>query len=83
VDQVYHAKLGDSRRVALPAELCRELDLKPGEQLLLTPDANGSIQFKTVQTGIQRGVVMGEILKRFALDPVDEPATIFVADVAE
>ncbi len=40
-------------------------------------------QFKTVQVGIQRGVVMGEILKRFALDPVDEPATIFVSDVAE
>jgi hypothetical protein len=40
-------------------------------------------QFKTVQTGVQRGVVMGEILKRFALDPVDEPATIFVSDVAE
>jgi hypothetical protein len=40
-------------------------------------------QLKTVQTGVQRGVVMGEVLKRFALDPVDEPATIFVSDLAE
>ena len=40
-------------------------------------------QIKTVQTGIQRGLVMGDALKRFTLDPVDEPATIFVVDVAE
>jgi bifunctional DNA-binding transcriptional regulator/antitoxin component of YhaV-PrlF toxin-antitoxin module len=40
MDQVYHVKLGDSRRLALPAALCRELDLKPGEELLLTPEGN-------------------------------------------
>ena len=40
-------------------------------------------QIKTVQTGVQRNLAMGEILKRSALTPVDEPATIFVADVAE
>ncbi len=40
-------------------------------------------QLKAVHTGLQRGVAMGEILKRSSLDPVDEPATIFVADVAE
>jgi antitoxin component of MazEF toxin-antitoxin module len=38
VENVYHAKLGDSRRVALPADLCRELDLKPGDELLLTSE---------------------------------------------
>lgn len=41
MDQVYHAKLGDSRRLALPAELCRELGFEPGDQLLLMPEANG------------------------------------------
>ena len=40
-------------------------------------------QLKAVQTGLQRNVAVGEILKRFRLDPVDEPATIFVADLAE
>jgi hypothetical protein len=40
-------------------------------------------QIKTVQTGLQRNLAMAEILKRNALDPVDEPATVFVADVAE
>ena len=40
-------------------------------------------QIKTVQTGLQRGLATAEILKRSPLDAVDEPATIFVADVAE
>ncbi len=40
MDHVYHAKLGDSRRLALPAELCRELDLKPGDELLLTQEGD-------------------------------------------
>jgi hypothetical protein len=40
-------------------------------------------QIKTVQTGVQRNLAMAEILKRNALEPVDEPATVFVADVAE
>jgi ABC-type transport system involved in cytochrome c biogenesis ATPase subunit len=40
-------------------------------------------QVKTVQAGIQRGLAMADALKRFPLDPVDEPATIFVADSAE
>ena len=38
MEQVYHVKLGDSRRLALPAALCRQLDLKPGDELLLTPE---------------------------------------------
>ena len=41
MDHVYHAKLGESRRLALPADLCRKLDLKPGEELLLTPEKSG------------------------------------------
>ena len=40
-------------------------------------------QIKVVQTGLQRGLAMAEFLKRSPLDPVDEPTTIFVPDVAE
>lgn len=40
-------------------------------------------QVKAVQGGVQRGLAMGEFLKRTVLDPRDEPATVFVADVAE
>jgi hypothetical protein len=40
-------------------------------------------QIKTVQAGVRRNLAAAETLKRIALTPVDEPATIFVADVAE
>jgi uncharacterized membrane protein len=39
-------------------------------------------QIKAVQAGIQRTLAAGDALRRINLDPVDEPATIFVADVA-
>jgi bifunctional DNA-binding transcriptional regulator/antitoxin component of YhaV-PrlF toxin-antitoxin module len=41
MDQVYHLVLGDSRRLALPAALCRKHDLKPGDHLLLTEGPDG------------------------------------------
>jgi bifunctional DNA-binding transcriptional regulator/antitoxin component of YhaV-PrlF toxin-antitoxin module len=41
MEQVYHVKLGDSRRIALPADLCRSLGLQPGEDLLLTGTDTG------------------------------------------
>lgn len=40
-------------------------------------------QLKSVQAGLQRGLAIGEFLKRVPLDPLDEPATIFVADLPE
>lgn len=40
-------------------------------------------QFKAVQRGLQNGLAAAEALKRVRLDALDEPATIFVADVAE
>ena len=40
-------------------------------------------QIKTVQTSVQRGLAMADVLKRSPLDPVDEPSTIFVADIAD
>jgi AbrB family looped-hinge helix DNA binding protein len=41
MDSVYHVRLGDNRRLALPADLCRRLGLKPGEQLLVTEHQDG------------------------------------------
>jgi bifunctional DNA-binding transcriptional regulator/antitoxin component of YhaV-PrlF toxin-antitoxin module len=41
MDSVYHIRLGDSRRIALPADLCRKLDLKAGDELLLTESQDG------------------------------------------
>jgi bifunctional DNA-binding transcriptional regulator/antitoxin component of YhaV-PrlF toxin-antitoxin module len=40
LEQVYHVKLGDSHRLAVPAALCRKLGFKPGEQLLLTQNGH-------------------------------------------
>jgi hypothetical protein len=40
-------------------------------------------QLKAVQTSLQRGLAAAEVLKRTRLAPIDEPATIFVSDVAE
>jgi hypothetical protein len=40
-------------------------------------------QLKAVQRGLQSGLASGEILKRTRLAPIDEPAMVFVADLAE
>jgi hypothetical protein len=39
-------------------------------------------QFKAVQRKLRGVLAAGEVLKRTRLDPTDEPATIFVVDVA-
>ena len=40
-------------------------------------------QLKVVQRSLQGGLANAAALARVRLDPVDEPATIFVPDVAE
>ena len=40
-------------------------------------------QLKAVQTSLQRGLASAAVLGRIRLDPIDEPATVFVSDVAE
>lgn len=40
-------------------------------------------QVKAVQRGLQGGLGSAAVLRRVNLDPVDEPTTIFVPDVAE
>jgi AbrB family looped-hinge helix DNA binding protein len=41
MDQVYHTKLGEGRRVAIPAELCDELGLRPGAPLAIEVREDG------------------------------------------
>jgi hypothetical protein len=41
------------------------------------------VRLKAVQTSLQRGLAAAEVLKSTRMTPVDEPATVFVADVAE
>jgi bifunctional DNA-binding transcriptional regulator/antitoxin component of YhaV-PrlF toxin-antitoxin module len=40
---VIHTKLGEGRRVAIPAELCRQYGLEPGEPVVLEPTETGII----------------------------------------
>ena len=40
-------------------------------------------QLKAVQRGLQNGIAAADVLRRTRLSPIDEPATVFVADVAE
>ena len=35
MDRVYHTKLGEGRRVAIPAEVCEEFGLQPGAPLAI------------------------------------------------
>src|SRR5579871_2437143 len=41
MDRVYHTKLGEGRRVAIPAEVCEQLGLRPGAPLAITIEDNG------------------------------------------
>ena len=40
-------------------------------------------QLKAVGAALQRGIAAADVLKRTRLAPIDEPATVFVPDVAE
>ena len=40
---VIHTKIGEGRRVAIPAELCQEYGLKPGDPVVLETTDSGII----------------------------------------
>jgi bifunctional DNA-binding transcriptional regulator/antitoxin component of YhaV-PrlF toxin-antitoxin module len=40
---VIHTKLGEGRRVAIPAELCRRYGIEPGDPLVLEPSDAGLV----------------------------------------
>lgn len=41
MSHVTHAKLSEGRRVAIPAEMCRQYGLKPGAEVVLEPAHSG------------------------------------------
>jgi bifunctional DNA-binding transcriptional regulator/antitoxin component of YhaV-PrlF toxin-antitoxin module len=40
---VIHTKMGEGRRVAIPAELCEEYGLQPGTTVVLEPSPSGIV----------------------------------------
>jgi bifunctional DNA-binding transcriptional regulator/antitoxin component of YhaV-PrlF toxin-antitoxin module len=43
MNQVIHTKMSDGRRVAIPAELCKEYGLKPGGPVVLESSEAGIV----------------------------------------
>jgi bifunctional DNA-binding transcriptional regulator/antitoxin component of YhaV-PrlF toxin-antitoxin module len=43
MSHVIHTKLGEGRRVAIPAELCQQYGLEPGAPVVLEPSENGIV----------------------------------------
>jgi AbrB family looped-hinge helix DNA binding protein len=41
MDHVIHTKLGEGRRVVIPAELCERYGLNPGDPVVLEPSESG------------------------------------------
>ena len=41
MQDAHHIKLGDNRRLVLPADLCRKLGINPGDELLVYELENG------------------------------------------
>ena len=40
---VIHTKLGEGRRIAIPAELCQQYGLEPGDPVVLEPSTSGIV----------------------------------------
>lgn len=43
MSHVVHTKMGEGRRVAIPAELCQEYGLEPGSPVVLEPSESGIV----------------------------------------
>jgi bifunctional DNA-binding transcriptional regulator/antitoxin component of YhaV-PrlF toxin-antitoxin module len=43
MENVIHTKLGEGRRVAIPAELCERYGIEPGDPVVLEPSASGIV----------------------------------------
>lgn len=41
MDHVYHTKLGEGRRIAIPAEVCKQMGLQTGAPLTITIEGDG------------------------------------------
>jgi bifunctional DNA-binding transcriptional regulator/antitoxin component of YhaV-PrlF toxin-antitoxin module len=43
VANVIHTKMGEGRRVAVPAELCQQYGIEPGDPVVLEPSESGIV----------------------------------------
>jgi bifunctional DNA-binding transcriptional regulator/antitoxin component of YhaV-PrlF toxin-antitoxin module len=43
MSHVVHTKMGEARRVAIPAEMCQEYGLGPGSPVVLEPSESGIV----------------------------------------
>jgi bifunctional DNA-binding transcriptional regulator/antitoxin component of YhaV-PrlF toxin-antitoxin module len=43
MNNVIHTKLGEGRRVAIPAELCHQYGIEPGDPVVLEPSETGIV----------------------------------------
>ena len=43
MDSVIHTKMGEGRRVAIPAEMCQEYGMEPGTTIVLEPTKSGIV----------------------------------------
>jgi bifunctional DNA-binding transcriptional regulator/antitoxin component of YhaV-PrlF toxin-antitoxin module len=43
MDHVIHTKLSESRRVAIPADLCHQYGIEPGDPVVLEPAESGIV----------------------------------------
>lgn len=50
----YELVIGDDGEINLPEELCRELDLQPGDRLIVTREASGALRIKTPRPVLDR-----------------------------
>jgi bifunctional DNA-binding transcriptional regulator/antitoxin component of YhaV-PrlF toxin-antitoxin module len=49
---VIHTKMGEGRRIAIPAELCQRYGIEPGDPVVLEPSATG-IMMRSLETVIR------------------------------
>jgi len=52
-DRAFAIQLGDRGRLVLPAELRERLNLRQGDQLLLTVETDGSLRLANVRQGVR------------------------------
>ena len=43
MNHVIHTKMGEGRRIAIPAELCHEFGMEPGSPVVLEPSDSGIV----------------------------------------
>ncbi len=72
MDHVFHAKLGEGRRVAIPAEVCQKIGLHPGDPVTIEIHEDGLHLVPYLQ-------IIREVQKAFA--PYKKPGVSVVDEL--